>query len=444
MVVEKKAYKLTTKLALEIIARRQIRPDAPNTQPGDVGNGHVLVIDERNQKFNGITYHLNGNYYYACVKNKLLTLHIEVWAYHNGAPPEGYCVHHEHRRCNGAFDRQENNIEWLFLLTNSEHTSYHKIAGPYVKKICQNPKCGKEFITLMRGKLKKFCCADCREAVQSYNSIVNSKFITPEIRKQLEYAIENEDHSFVAIKDKMGRDLEQRICYYCHRPFKILADSPDIACSRRDCKGRIIMRKMAKRYDAILERNVLLNVDWHAVMDKEFGKLDVVVIEGEAWLIGKQVATLLGYKKTSTAIQDHVKDADKKLIALKEARKLGITGFSSPRGLMLINEFGLIDLFIKSNLSKAKMLRRRLIHELIPSFYCDPRSFFIPPPTSADYISEEEMQMLNAFSKYPDGIQALIKFNALTSEQKQLLVQLIEQFDRDNQPTMIDVTPDNV
>ncbi|MBQ9479733.1 MAG: hypothetical protein IJU71_09295, partial [Selenomonadaceae bacterium] len=41
-----------------IRARRHIKPDAPDTKPGDLGNGHVLVVDERTQKFNGNTYYL--------------------------------------------------------------------------------------------------------------------------------------------------------------------------------------------------------------------------------------------------------------------------------------------------------------------------------------------------------------------------------------------------
>ena len=44
----------------------------------------------------------------------------------------------------------------------------------------------------------------------------------------------------------------------------------------------------------------------------EFGKVRTVVIEGEPWLVGKDVAEILGYQNASKALADHV-DAEDKL-----------------------------------------------------------------------------------------------------------------------------------
>lgn len=42
-----------------------------------------------------------------------------------------------------------------------------------------------------------------------------------------------------------------------------------------------------------------------------FGKVRIVMIEGEPWMVGKDVAEALGYKETAKAVREHV-DADDK------------------------------------------------------------------------------------------------------------------------------------
>ena len=44
----------------------------------------------------------------------------------------------------------------------------------------------------------------------------------------------------------------------------------------------------------------------------EFGTIRAVEIDGEPWLVGKDVALALGYKNPQEAIRNHV-DADKKV-----------------------------------------------------------------------------------------------------------------------------------
>lgn len=44
----------------------------------------------------------------------------------------------------------------------------------------------------------------------------------------------------------------------------------------------------------------------------EFGKIRTVAIDGEPWLVGKDVAKALGYKDTVNALKVHVDVEDKK------------------------------------------------------------------------------------------------------------------------------------
>ena len=43
----------------------------------------------------------------------------------------------------------------------------------------------------------------------------------------------------------------------------------------------------------------------------EFGQVRTVTIDGEPWLVGKDVATALGYSNPSNAVVTHVDDEDK-------------------------------------------------------------------------------------------------------------------------------------
>lgn len=451
MAAKRKPFEMTTELVREIVARRKIRPDEPGTQPGDPGNGRVLVIDETHQKFNGIIYKKvvhskTQTAVYKCVRQgKRYLLHKEVWEFHNGPAPDGYSIHHDHRRLDGTFDSDENNIEWLFLLTKSEHAYYHTFAGPYVKKICQNPRCGKAFWTLMHGKRKKFCCADCRQASQNDSLMVENKIITPEVMEHLEQAIENEDHSFAdAGKDKMKRKMETRICFYCHRPYQVLANSASIACSRPDCMGRILIRMMTRTQNSILKRIAEHENPLRSFFNKEFGKLDVVVIDGEAWFIGKQVATMLGYKNPAVAISEKVDIRDKKLLTWAQMQSSGLTNFASPRGLMLINEFGLNELILESKLPAARRIRHWITHEVMPSLRRrGTYSFTEHQPTAADYLSERQIQTVLAFCERNGGdIQPIDDLNDFDEKEWHLVIDLIGIIKmRRAESTTINVTP---
>ena len=61
----------------------------------------------------------------------------------------------------------------------------------------------------------------------------------------------------------------------------------------------------------------------------EFGKVRVVVIGGEPWLVGKDVAMALGYSDTFGALKKHVDDEDK--------QNCQNDSFETPRGMIVIN-----------------------------------------------------------------------------------------------------------
>lgn len=91
----------------------------------------------------------------------------------------------------------------------------------------------------------------------------------------------------------------------------------------------------------------------------EFGKVRTVDVDGEPWLVGKDVAEALGYSDPAKAIRVHIDDEDK-----------GVADLSTPGGVQpatIINEAGLYSLVLSSKLPTAKKFRKWVTSEVLPS-----------------------------------------------------------------------------
>ena len=91
----------------------------------------------------------------------------------------------------------------------------------------------------------------------------------------------------------------------------------------------------------------------------EFGAIRTVELDGEPWLVGKDVAEALGYTNPRKALADHVDDEDK-----------GVTKCYTPGGdqdMTIINESGLYSLVLSSKLPTARKFRRWVTSEVLPS-----------------------------------------------------------------------------
>lgn len=90
----------------------------------------------------------------------------------------------------------------------------------------------------------------------------------------------------------------------------------------------------------------------------EFGAVRTVEIDGDPWLVGKDVAQALGYTNPQKAIRDHVDDEDK-----------GVNESFTVNGTqgILINESGLYSLVLSSKLPTARKFRHWVTSEVLPS-----------------------------------------------------------------------------
>lgn len=94
--------------------------------------------------------------------------------------------------------------------------------------------------------------------------------------------------------------------------------------------------------------------------NEEFGSIRRVEVDGEFWLVGRDVAQALGYAKPENALVTHV-DRDDTL-------KWGIMdSLGRIQNTTLINESGMYSLALSSKLASAKKVRRWVTSEVLPS-----------------------------------------------------------------------------
>lgn len=92
---------------------------------------------------------------------------------------------------------------------------------------------------------------------------------------------------------------------------------------------------------------------------EEFGQVRTMVIDGEPWFVGKDVAEALGYERPTDTVRKRVDDEDR-----------GISKMETPSGkqeMTIINESGLYTLVLGSKLDSAKRFKRWVTSEVLPT-----------------------------------------------------------------------------
>lgn len=111
----------------------------------------------------------------------------------------------------------------------------------------------------------------------------------------------------------------------------------------------------------------------------EFGQVRALTIDGNPYVVGKDVAEILGYSNSKDAIARHVDEEDKRVILKsdfttlennlpKEVFPVNFVDATIPnRGLTVINESGVYALVFGSKLPNAKRFKRWVTSEVLPS-----------------------------------------------------------------------------
>ena len=92
---------------------------------------------------------------------------------------------------------------------------------------------------------------------------------------------------------------------------------------------------------------------YNANPNPSFGTIRTLLISGDPWFVGKDVAEVLGYTNPQKAIRDFVEGDDK---GVNKAFTPG-----GPQEVVIINEYGLDSLILSSKLPTAKAFKIMLM-----------------------------------------------------------------------------------
>lgn len=124
----------------------------------------------------------------------------------------------------------------------------------------------------------------------------------------------------------------------------------------------------------------------------EFGKIRSVLIDGEPWLVGKDVAKAMGYSNTKKALIDHV-DAEDKGVTKRDP-------CGNVQQMVIINESGLYSLILSSKLPVAKKFKRWVTSEVLPAIR-KTGSYQMPNTTNPKIDLDSTLKVIQALQKTP-------------------------------------------
>lgn len=91
----------------------------------------------------------------------------------------------------------------------------------------------------------------------------------------------------------------------------------------------------------------------------EFGEIRTVIIDGDPWFVGRDIANALGYVKPQNAVRNNVDKED--------ARIESTLTNGGAQNTLVVNESGLYSLIFGSKLESAKKFKKWVTSEVLPS-----------------------------------------------------------------------------
>lgn len=114
-----------------------------------------------------------------------------------------------------------------------------------------------------------------------------------------------------------------------------------------------------KKENDIMQNNTTnLNNAIQTFTNTTYGRVRIIMLEGEPWMVGKDAAELLGYTNPQKAVRDHVDEEDRTV-----NDSFTVNGTKG----VLINESGFYALVFGSKLPTARAIKRWVTSEVLPS-----------------------------------------------------------------------------
>lgn len=121
-----------------------------------------------------------------------------------------------------------------------------------------------------------------------------------------------------------------------------------------------------------------------------FGTVRTVLIDDEAYFVGKEIAKILGYSNSSKAVSSHVDEEDKRFIMINIADSQNGNVPTGKTKTAIINESGLYSLIFSSKLPKAKEFKHWVTSEVLPTIR-----------KTGGYVSNEDL-FINTYLPFAD------------------------------------------
>ena len=114
-----------------------------------------------------------------------------------------------------------------------------------------------------------------------------------------------------------------------------------------------------KKENVTMQNNTTnLNNAIQTFTNTTYGRVRIIMLEGEPWMVGKDAAELLGYTNPQKAVRDHVDEEDRTV-----NDSFTVNGTKG----VLINESGFYALVFGSKLPTARAIKRWVTSEVLPS-----------------------------------------------------------------------------
>lgn len=153
--------------------------------------------------------------------------------------------------------------------------------------------------------------------------------------------------------------------------------------------------------------------------NEEFGSVRTILIDGEPWFVGNDVARALGYVKPQNAIKDNV-DKDDTL------KKGVMDSLGREQQSTIINESGLYSLIFSSKLPSATRFKKWVTSEVLPSIRKNggyikgqenmtPEQIVANALVVANNIIQEQNKKIESMQPKSDYFDTLVDSNLLTN-----------------------------
>jgi len=125
-------------------------------------------------------------------------------------------------------------------------------------------------------------------------------------------------------------------------------------------------------------------------------EISCVIVDGEPWFKACSITKILKHTNTTKALKDHVEDQDKQRycdLVHNAPSEPGVRMDASISNVKYVNESGLYCLILGSRIPEAKVFKRWVTSEVLPSIR-KTGSYALPPPAQPTLIAKQ-IKVLN-------------------------------------------------